>query len=692
MVIRGRKPSRIEVSLEVLAILTASLASAAAFSQSPDSEKVSKPFEYSGYTSPEYTSFKTSSEYVMMADGERLAVDIHLPAEGPERTSFPVILEYTPYQRSTIDPVTGKISDATDTSQGKFFLSYGYALVVADMRGTGASTGWMMDFMPRLSKDGAQLVEWIARQPWCDGNIGMTGSSYLGWSQMAVASRAPRALKCIVPECIPLDGYTGEAYPGGIFLESFLQSFSEYMKLINQNYYVPDKGIRPAKPALDEDKDGDLKDEIPIDTNGDGTFLDDGVVPKYADDSKRIGFYYIASMQHQKGDYDYLEWASTRGFIDAATPLNYTMYDLSPSAYVPGVMQSRLPLYHIGGWFDAFTRGSFELYCTMAKATTSKLIVAPSYHDFGSGPFWKHFGFTAEQVEKMYLIEHLRFYDRCLKGIKNGIAVEPPIYLYVMNGGGWRFEKEWPLARQVKTKFYLGGGQSLAAARTEDGRDEYKADFTHDGRYTESLGNRYVGIGGQVPKTPPTRTDKDKQCLVYTSAPLDADTEVTGHPIVHWWISSTADDGDFFFYLEDVDDKGEAALVTEGQLRAGFAELYDNNAMIRGGKFKIEVLPKLPWHGFQKDQYKPKIFADGARVEITVDLNPTSWVFKQGHRIRVTMACADYPTFQLHPTLSPKNKPDAPDNIIPTVTVYREASFPSSIELPVIPPDAPKQP
>jgi predicted acyl esterase len=646
---------------------------------------VSKPFEYAGYSAPEYQSFKTSSEYVMMSDGVKLALDVHLPADGPDRSAFPVILEYTPYQRSTIDPETGRVHDAAGTTSGKFFLSYGYALVVADMRGTGASTGWLMDFMPRLGKDGAQLVEWIARQPWCDGNIGMEGSSYLGWSQTVTASRAPRALKCITPECIPLDGFTGEPYPGGIYLEGFFKRFSPYMKLILQNYNLPDQGIRPTKPVVDEDKDGELKDEIPVDVNHNGTFLDDPFPPTYSDGQKRAHLYYAATLAHQKGDYDYAEWASVRHFIDAPTPLGFTMYDLSPSAHVPGIMRSAIPIYHFGGWFDAFTRGTFELYCTMAKTNPSKLIMAPSYHDFDSGPFWKHFGFVPEQVAKMHRIEHLRFFDRYLKGIYNGIGKEPPIYLYVMNGGGWRFENEWPLARQVVTKFFFDLNNALVMSRTEDGVDTYTADLTHDGSYGDNKGNRYLGIVGECPDAPPIRTEKDKQCLTYTTKPVIADTEVTGHPIGHLWVSSTAEDGDFFVYLEDVDEDGQAMLVTEGQLRAGFASLRDNSEMIRAGKFKVNVLPKLPWHGFEKNEYDDKVFAKDAVVELVIDLNPTAWVFKKGHRVRVSIACADYPTFKLHPKLSLQDSPGASDNIVPTVTVHRNATHPSHIELPIIP-------
>jgi len=138
-------------------------------------------------------------------------------------------------------------------------------------------------------------------------------------------------------------------------------------------------------------------------------------------------------------------------------------------------------------------------------------------------------------------------------------------------------------------------------------------------------------------------------------------------------------------YLEDVDETGEAILITEGQLRAGFAALRDNDLIISSGKHKINVLPDLPWHGFEKGHYVDGVLADGRVLELVIGFHPTSWVFKKDHRIRVSIAAADYPTFRLHPKLSLSNKPDAPDNILPTITVYWSEKYPSHVELPVIP-------
>jgi putative CocE/NonD family hydrolase len=190
---------------------------------------------------------------------------------------------------------------------------------------------------------------------------------------------------------------------------------------------------------------------------------------------------------------------------------------------------------------------------------------------------------------------------------------------------------------------------------------------------------------GILPDVLPIRTEKDRQCQAYTSAPLETDTEVTGHPIIRFWVSSTADYGDFYVYLEDLEPGARAVLVTEGMLRAGFAKIHNNDEIIQSGVSGVDILPDLPWHGFEKDQYVDGIFADGNIVELEFDLLPTSWVFKKGHRIRVSIACANWPTFRLHPRLAPSNRPDDPANIVPTITIYRDEKHPSYIKLPVIP-------
>jgi len=707
----------------VLALAFISFAALAAEKAASQPEKVSKLFEYSGYTSEEYKSYKKISAYVPMSDGVKLAVDVFIPADGPDKKSFPVVIEYTPYTRAYLDLKNGPLhktvrkallkSDdpvvdvmaGAKAGMGKILstlVATGYVFIRADMRGSGASTGWKADFMPQLAKDGGELLDWVAAQPWCDGNIGMLGGSYTGYSQLITAGQGRKALKCIAPMMVPLDGYDGEVYPGGIYMQEFMEAYSEGLTRMNLNYYslpigkmLLGKGepALPAAPVIDEDNDGQLIDEVPIDKNRNGTFLDDYMYPfdpddepRYKDRQTRKHIYYLATKDHEQ-NIDYHNWAHSMYFIDAEPPYpfqQFTSYDFSPSAHLPAIMKSGIPVYNIGGWFDPFTRGTIELFCTMQKTNPSRMLIVPGFHG-GGGPYWKYLGEDPKSLMKKAPAELLRFFDRYLKGIDNGIDKDPPIHIYVMNGGGWRAENEWPLARQVITSYFFSEDHGLKPGAAQPGADKYVADFSHDSRYGRSKGNRWLSTMGLAPDALPVRTQKDKQCLTYTSAPLEKDTEVTGHPIAEFWVSSTADYGDFFVYLEDVDEKGTVVLVSEGLLNSGFAGLVSNDEEILSGASGVNVLPELPWHGFEKAQFKDEIFKGGKIVKLVLDLKPSSWVFRKGHSIRVAIAAADWPTFRLNPRLAWDNNPKNPANIVPVITVHRDADHPSRIELPVIP-------
>lgn len=643
----------------------------------------SSPQAYSGYSEAEYGDVAFSSTYIPLRDGERMAVDIYLPQEGPKRDGFPVVVQYTPYQRSVVDPKTGKISNLTRKKLEMDLVAHGYALVRADMRGTGASTGWLMDFIPALWEDGKELIDWIAEQSWCDGNVGMMGGSYLGWSQTATAFHRPKALKCIMPTVVPLEGYTGEVYPGGIYLQGFLKMWSAGTHPSQRSYYLPDQGVLPTLPAEDEDGDGELADEVPLDQNGNGTFLDDGYPPKYADGSARTRHVFYQAIKEHEKNLDYHSWAKESFFIDAPSPLGFDLSDLSPNAHVEAIMAGGIPIYNVGGWFDGFARGTMELYATMKDRNPSKVIMFPGFHSVTAGPYYEHLGYDRGAAADVLAREHFRFFDRYLKGIDNGIEEDDPIYLYTMHGDGWRFEKEWPLTREQRTSLFLTPDKQLQHEASTPGTLPYKADFTHSSTYGDSKGNRWVGIGGRRPSVLPDRAQKDQQCLTFTGDLLDDALEVTGHPSVQITVSSTEAYGDFFVYLEDVTPTGEAVLVTEGQLRAGFHRLVDNDLIVESRA--VNVLPELPWHGYREADYVDGALADGVQRELVISLHPTSWVFRKGHRIRLTLACADWPTFRLHPQLSPANDPADKANRVPTITVHTGSATGSRLELPVIP-------
>ena len=166
-----------------------------------------------------------------------------------------------------------------------------------------------------------------------------------------------------------------------------------------------------------------------------------------------------------------------------------------------------------------------------------------------------------------------------------------------------------------------------------------------------------VGGGFQYPDM----TENDKKALTYTTGPMTEDLEVTGHPVVHLWISSTAEDGDLFVYLEEVDAEGFSHYITEGTLRASHRALhepyYDNLGLPYHKSHEEDVITLTP----------------GEPVELVFDMQPTSNIFDAGNRMRVTIACAD------------KDNASTPElNPSPTVSVYRNKKLASYVSLPVV--------
>ena len=184
----------------------------------------------------------------------------------------------------------------------------------------------------------------------------------------------------------------------------------------------------------------------------------------------------------------------------------------------------------------------------------------------------------------------------------------------------------------------------------------------------------------EAPDTLMLRTESDQRTLVFETAPLESDLEVTGHPLVHVWLSSDRESGDVFVYMSDVDESGQAQYVTEGQIRAGFRDLLDPEMQTA---YELEVKPDLPWHGYRESDFSESVFADGRIVDLRFDLMPTAWLFRRGHRIRVAIAGADHGNFEFNPGLCTG---DAPETCVATtLQVHRGPATPSRMELPVIP-------
>ncbi|MBE7553887.1 MAG: CocE/NonD family hydrolase [Anaerolineales bacterium] len=591
-----------------MAMISAPTATATGLPADAPEERLSQPGEYAGYSQPLYGQRTSTSQYIPMRDGTKLAALILRPAQDGETVStpLPVVWTHNRYHREGI----------FNWHHLQPLLKHGYIIVSVDVRGTGASFGTYRGlFTPEETRDAYDITEWLAVQPWSDGNIGMFGRSYLGITQFMAASTAPPHLKAIFPEMSEFDHYSF-VYPGGVFHDDFFRRWGNMIKKLDAD-----------GSAVDEDRDK-------------AAMLQ-------------------AALKEHAANVDVFEMYSSLPYRDSVFALTGTQPYIvdNPAHYLKEIGNSGVPVYHWAGWNDMFPKDALLWYSNLTNP--QKITIGP----------WAH-----PQLGSLDLATELvRWYDYWLKGIDNGVMDEAPIYYYTLGEGkktGWHPAWQWPLPEQQLTNYYFDGTKtgsvdsvndgslSLVMPETTAGVDEYQVDYST----TSGTATRWTAEYDMMsPIYPNTMMFNDQKGLTYTTPPLTAEVEVTGHPVVHLWVTSSARDGDFFVYLEDISAAKYSKYVTQGNLRASHRAISTPPYEYLG----------LPYHRSDAED-----IADlpGQPVELVFDLLPTSYVFEAGHRIRVTITCADKDT-ALTPQLDPP----------PTVHLYREADHASYIVLPIIP-------
>jgi putative CocE/NonD family hydrolase len=386
-----------------------------------------------------------------------------------------------------------------------------------------------------------------------------------------------------------------------------------------------------------------------------GKIIAIGVRPVDAD---RDGALLTAAVRGHADNYDVHEMARLTTFRDevhVTGGLAASIDTLSPSSYVRELNAAATPIYSYSGWFDvAYQHGAIKRHLTLTNPE-NRLILGPWAHAgrFTSSPA------NAGRTRFDHAAEMLKFFDHHLKDLDTGLSADKPVHYYTMVEERWKAADTWP-PRSEARPFYFAANRALAttAPTKLEAVDTYEVNYSHGtgprSRWDSAIGGRFVSY--------PDRATQDDKLLVYDSAPLAQDTEVTGHPIVTLYVTSTAEDGAFFVYLEDVDADGLVAYVTEGQLRP----LHRRISTLDPPYTQV-----VPYHSFTRADGRALV--PGEAVELSFDLLPTSYLFRQGHRIRLAVAGADKDHFALIPSDGP-----------PTIHVHREASRASHVVLPVI--------
>ncbi len=539
-----------------------------------------------------------------MRDGVRLATTVYLPLdEGP----FPAVLVRTAYNRSGL-------YDA-------FYPTHGLALVVQDCRGRYESEGDFAPFVHEAS-DGCDTIEWVGRQDWCNGKVGMYGDSYLAATQFYAAPQASRALRALNPRFMAGDPWKRAYYCDGAFSLALTWSWLcfECASRVSHAAGMPLLDVREVLRALPL---------ISLDERAGA-----GQVPHYRD--------YV-----QRSRYD-AAWQAlrVRDWCD----------------------RFEMPVLLIGGWYDNYAAETTANFVSLQRQAPTpelrrshRMIIGPWTHGIGCSPVLGELDFGEEAMRENDATH--RWLECLLHDGDPREFQQAPVRIFVMGANLWRDEYEWPPARAHAVHYYLHAGGRLGLDRPQDGEayDRYRYDPdtpapTLGGNH--SVGPYNPGLYDFVKPGPFDQRPVEARAdvLAYTSDALESDTEVTGPVTLRLYAASSARDTDFVGRLTDVYPDGRSITITEGVIRA---------------RFRDDV-----WG-------TPRLLEPGTVYAFTVDLQVTSNVFKKGHRIRVDITSSNFPLWDRN--LNTGNDPATDTEMtVAEQTVYHDAARPSHVVLPVV--------
>ena len=540
-----------------LAAAAVGLSAPLCFAQGPSGMARSAP-----YSAKIRTSF-----YVQMRDGTRIAMNVYRPAvDGkPVEARLPVIFAFTPYRARYRDDKGAIVETGNSAELGlRDMTGHGYIVAVADIRGKGASFGRRRGMQDRTeAQDGHDLVEWLAAQPWSDGNVGMSGCSYLGGTVIKTATTAPPHLRAVFAGASDFDKYAF-VRTGGI---------------------TGQFNTRPDEPLS-----VDLA-SLPVDEDADGTLLKAAVA------------------EHAGNDPMAPLW-NTMPFRDSMSKYTGTKFweEASPYSYFKTLRKSGIAFYYWGNWHDEPT-GQVIL---AAVNLGGRAMIGPGSHCVPPP------GVDLGEVQR-------HFFDRYLKGIRNGIDNEPRFRWWTLEAEGdpWRTGNGYPGAGLKRQFFYPAPGMSGTVASANDGILAGQAPAPGTDGFTVDYD---VATKEYFPFWPAVL---DERGLTYTSPPLAADVVFAGYPVVKLNLSSDQANGNIFVYLEDVAPDGTAENVAFGRLALAHRKLsqapYDNLG--------------LPWHSSRSTDMLP--VKAGIFYPLQIALSPTAKRFRAGHRLRFSIRGAD---------------------------------------------------
>jgi putative CocE/NonD family hydrolase len=577
-------------------------------------------------------------------DGKRMATDVYRPAHNGVAVTerLPVLLQRTPYDKTKAQV------------NAEYLARHGYVVAVQDSRGRYKSEGRFLKVQPIDATDGYDTIEWLAKQPYSNGAVGMWGTSFAAHMEAGAAQLHPPSLKTIVVNM----GGMSNAWDHGVRYRGTYEMGRQLTWAWSQLAAdAPNPSVR--KLLLEHEKVENWYNVQPM----------------------RRGLNPLSVSPEYEGWYlDFFEHADYDAFWKDPM-MNWSEHY---------AQTSDIPMYQIGGWYDIFLAGTFENYVGLAKLKKSpqRLLVGPWVHHGDTLSYAGDVAFGAAAAIPDFDGDfHLRWFDHYLKGQATGVEKDAPVRLFVMgtgdghkdaagrlsHGGYWRNESTWPLpgTRMVPYYFHADGSLSNEKPRGNSASTTYTFDPRHpvptigggssarlkDGAYDQKEDPRFPP--SQAPFLP-LRSRAD--VVVFQTAPLEQDMEVIGPIHVELFGATNRTDTDFTAKLIDVYPPsadwpgGYDMNITDAIIRGRYRATRDHAVMLVPGK--VYAFP--------------------------IDPFPTANVFKKGHRIRVDISSSNFPRFDVNPNtgepLGLNRRMITADN-----TIHHSATYPSHIVLPLAP-------
>ncbi|MHB8513629.1 MAG: CocE/NonD family hydrolase [Actinomycetota bacterium] len=563
---------------------------------------------------PIYAGNITQDKTVMipMRDGVLLAANVarpNVPVDGKAEHRFPVLLVVSPYRK---DVIIDSLYPADN-----YFTDRGYVVLSYDVRGIGDSQGtYPYPFNPLEQRDLYDVIEWAAAEPWSNGNVGMTGQSYLGISQYLAAAQSPPHLKAIFPCKAYSDAYRDIVYHGGIFNAEFLAAWGG----LTQAFWT-------TPPTASNVGATDGSDPLSLSSSW---------------------------IDHLSGNQNVVTWARSN-------PTDNEIWQgMAVYTKYPAIAASGIPIYHCGGWYDGFTRGTIENFKNLGSAQNQRLIMGPWAHtdynqDDSTSP---QLGF-AYHFDPQFDINHemLRWYDHYLKGMPDSFVGWPRVEYYSLGENKWKFSDSWPPAGATERDLYLSGNASIGVGSLTAGSPTGAPDmYIAQPNGTGEAASRWINVAA----LPFLKTDQradEAHAVSYATAPLDQAVDVAGPIELKLYASTSAIDTDWIAKLVDISTDGSARLVTAGYLRASHRAVDPTLSE-----------PLRPWH----PHVSPSTVISGKVYEYNIEIWPTSNVFLPGHQIRLDITSMDLPNHEplAYPALN---------------QIYHDSVYGSELKLSVVP-------